>query len=138
MVEQAPRDLAGEHPGVLKRMATMTFTKAASFQNLVAQLARRWRGQARPAGERNRLMVPSTERHEMGTRSRSRSPLADKVRDISYNDLVKLINRDKEVLIAFYDSEDVYFILEGMGLHVESVMAKCPETIRGIGFDEKE
>lgn len=109
MVEQVSGPLVGEHPGVLKRMATMSFAKVVSVQNLITQLARRFRGHPRPAGHRDRLLVPSAERHEMGTHSRSRSPQADKVRNISYNELVKLLDRKKEVLIAFYDREDVSF-----------------------------
>jgi hypothetical protein len=115
MVEQVSGPLVGEQPGVLKRMATMSLAKVVSVQNLITQLARRFRGHPRPAGQRDRLLVPSAERHEMGTRSRSRSPKADGVRGISYNQLVQLLDRKKEVLIAFYDSEEVSFTPRRMG-----------------------
>jgi hypothetical protein len=99
--QTAAGDGAVEHPGALKKAATMGIAKMAAFQNLIAQFTRRWRGQRpAPAG---RLGVELPNR----PRSKSPRPRDQQVHNVTYNEFLKLLKDGKEVLIAFYDNENV-------------------------------
>ena len=104
----------GPRPGMLKRAATATFVRAANIQHLIVQFARRWRtqraGGQTAAGHGDRLALPENKDSRRKSLSRSRSPThqpEEKIRPITYRELMILLHSGKEVLVAFYDNDNV-------------------------------
>lgn len=105
----------GPRPGMLKRATTATFIKVATIHNLIFQFVRTWKmrragGQA-TAGHGDRLALPENKESRRKSLSRSRSPTPqpeEKIRSITYKELTTLLHGGNEVLVAFYDNENVF------------------------------
>ena len=105
----------GPRPGILKRATTATFIKVAAIHNIIFQFVRSWKmrragGQA-TARQGDRLALPENKESRQKSLSRSRSPTPQperKIRSITYKELMTLLHGGKEVLVAFYDNENVF------------------------------
>lgn len=105
----------GPRLGILKRAATATFVRVSNIQHLIVQFARTWKtrkasGQA-IAGHGVRLALPENKETTRKSPAQSRSPTPqpeEKIRSITYKELMTLLHRGKEVLVAFYDNENVF------------------------------
>jgi hypothetical protein len=94
-------DVEVEHPEfespVLKSVSTLSFVKTVALYSLVTQFVRRWKANRSPSLYWGRSRLP---------------PQRDKqVLDVTYYEFLKLLRQGKEVLIAFYDNENVLHTL---------------------------
>jgi hypothetical protein len=102
-------DVIVEHQGVIKRAETVSIAKMAAFQILVAGFVRRWRTQRMERSVAGRLGSSNWLRLKLAR------PRDKQVQNVTYLEFLKLLKDGNEVLIAFYDNENVIPDFEEVG-----------------------